>query len=239
MTIPRHVAIIMDGNGRWALEHGLPRIEGHRRGSETIEKIVEAARARGIKYLTLYAFSEENWQRPDEEVVALMHLLHEFLVAKRAKMIDQGICFRTIGNIERLPVELQDEIRDTCEATADGRDMMLIVALSYGARQEICAAVNALVARGAKQLTPDMLSGALDTSDIPDPDLLIRTSNEFRISNFLLWQLAYTELYFTDVLWPDFTSEELDRALYAYEQRERRFGMTSQQLKECRTGGDT
>ncbi len=237
MTIPRHVAIIMDGNGRWALEHGLPRVVGHRRGSETIEHIVEAARDRGIKYITLYAFSEENWQRPDDEVIALLGLLYEFLVNKRPRMIEKGIRFRTIGNIERLPPELQQEIAKTCEATAGGRDITMIVALSYGARQEICSAVNRLVERGSDEITPEQVSQELDTSEYPDPDLLIRTSNEFRISNFLLWQLAYTELYFTDTLWPDFDEHALDRALTSFEQRERRFGMTSEQLKQTECGG--
>lgn len=232
MAIPQHVAIIMDGNGRWAHEHGLPRAEGHRRGAQTIDDIVEASKDRGIAFLTLYAFSEENWQRPGDEIFALMELLKEFLISKRGKMIDNGIRFRTIGDISRLPLELQQEIENTKLVTRDGRKMQLIVALSYGARQEICRAVNELVERGKNDIAPEDISATLDTSDIPDPDLLIRTSNEFRISNFLLWQLAYTELYFTDTLWPDFGSAELDKALAEYEKRERRFGMTSEQLKE-------
>lgn len=220
----------MDGNGRWAAEHGQPRAEGHRRGAETIETIVEAARDRGLAYLTLYAFSEENWQRPGGEVLALMRLLQSFLVTKRQMMIDQGIRFRTIGTIERLPQDIQDEIARTSEATKGGDTMTLIVALSYGGRQEICRAVNELAGRGTRRITPDDITEALDTRGIPDPDLLIRTSNEYRISNFLLWQLAYTELYITDVLWPDFDESELDNALRVYETRERRFGMTSEQL---------
>jgi undecaprenyl diphosphate synthase len=221
----------MDGNGRWAQENGFPRSEGHRRGAETIEKVVEAARTRNIKYLTLYAFSEENWQRPEEEVIRLMGLLQEFLITKREKMIRQGIRFRTIGDTSRLPESVRHEIANSVEATEHCSEMNLIVALSYGARQEICRAINALVEGGVNPITPESVSEALDTNDVPDPDLLIRTSNEFRISNFLLWQLAYTELYFTDTLWPEFDDAELDKAIEIYSQRERRFGMTSEQIR--------
>lgn len=228
----------MDGNGRWAERHELPRAEGHRRGSETIEKIVEAARERRISYLTLYAFSEENWQRPGEEVIALLELLEEFLITKRQKMIDQGIRFRTIGDISKLPDELRQQIADTIEATSKGRDMTLIVALSYGARQEFCRAANQIIAKGDTVLTPEKITQALDTADYPDPDLLIRTSNEYRISNFLLWQLAYTELYFTDVLWPDFDEHELDKAISEYARRERRFGLTGEQIRKSASGGN-
>jgi len=221
----------MDGNGRWALEHGLPRVEGHRRGSETIEKVVEAASERGIEYLTLYAFSEENWQRPGTEVIGLMQLLKEFLITKRAKMVTEGIRFRTIGDISRLPQDVREEIQRSVDATMKGNRLHLIVALSYGARQEICRAANALIEEGHTKIKPELISSHLYTADIPDPDLLIRTSNEYRISNFLLWQLAYTELYFTGILWPDFDDAELDKAIEVYSQRERRFGMTSEQIK--------
>lgn len=232
MAIPRHVAIIMDGNGRWAVEHGKPRVEGHRCGAATIETVVEAARARGIEYLTLYAFSEENWQRPESEVLSLMQLLKEFLIVKRAKMVAEGIRFRAIGDVDKLPSDVREEIENSVEATKGGSRMTLIVALSYGARQELCRAVNGLAKQGRLPITPDAITEALDTSEFPDPDLLIRTSNEYRISNFLLWQLAYTELYFTDTLWPDFGAAELDQAIEVYSQRERRFGMTSEQLRE-------
>jgi len=235
MSLPMHVAIIMDGNGRWAQEQGLPRAEGHRRGAETIDLIVEAAHDRGIANLTLYAFSEENWSRPLDEVIELMKLLGEFLVNKRKKMIDKGIRFNTIGNITRLPKELQDEIHTTCEVTKGGTRMNLIVALSYGARQEICTAVNELVKGGMNEVTPEAITQALDTSRFPDPDLLIRTSKELRLSNFLLWQCAYTEFYFTDVLWPDFDGAALDRALENYAQRERRFGMTGEQIQNVKS----
>jgi undecaprenyl diphosphate synthase len=220
----------MDGNGRWAKERGLPRAEGHKRGSQTIEKIVEVCQEIGIHYLTLYAFSEENWNRPREEVSALMDLLYTYLAAKKHRMIEKGIRFRVIGDFEMLSPKLRGEITSTMNATKDGSKMTLIVALSYGSRQEICRAVNRLLTSGAREVTQDDLSRALDTADIPDPDLLIRTSGERRISNFLLWQLAYTELYFTDVLWPDFNHEEIVKAIEEYQRRERRFGLISEQL---------
>lgn len=229
--IPKHIAMIMDGNGRWAKEHDLPRAEGHCRGAEMIDRMVEAASDRGIKYLTLYAFSEENWNRPSDEVVALMQLLRHFLSNRRARMIEKGIRFRAIGDFDKLPTDVQKEIVETQEATASGDRMMLIVALSYGARQEICRAINRVIASGAKEISPEEFSGWLDTDGIPDPDLLIRTSGEFRISNFLLWQLAYSELYFTEKLWPDFDERELEKAMEIYASRERRFGLTSDQIK--------
>jgi len=228
--IPKHVAIIMDGNGRWASERGLSRAEGHRLGAETIEKIVVASRDRGIRFLTLYAFSEENWRRPSDEVLSLMQLMRHFLVSKRAELIEERTAFKVIGDVERLPPEVRAEIQETVEATKDGERMTLIVALSYGGRQEICRAVNRMISKGKRDLTPEMLSRALDTRGIPDPDLLIRTSGEYRLSNFLLWQLAYSELYFTETLWPEFTVEDFDRALDSFARRERRFGMTAKQV---------
>lgn len=233
--LPNHVAIIMDGNGRWAESHRLPRIEGHRKGIEVSEEIITAATERGIRYLTLYAFSEENWNRPLEEVTALIAFLKQYLRDKCPKMIREGIRFCTIGNTDRFSADVQDEIRRTTEATREGQGMTLILALSYGGRQEICNAIDALVARDIRKVTPEILSEALDTKDIPDPDLLIRTSGEYRISNFLLWQLAYTELYFTNTLWPDFHEAEFAKALHSYARRERRFGMTSQQLQRRKT----
>jgi len=229
--IPKHIAIIMDGNGRWANERGLSRAEGHRRGAETIENIVVACRDRGIRYLTLYAFSEENWRRPSDEVLSLMQLMRHFLVSKRAELIEERTAFRVIGDVDRLPPEVRSEIAETVEATKDGDRMTLIVALSYGGRQEICRAVNALIKRGRREFTPEVLEEGLDTRSVPDPDLLIRTSGECRISNFLLWQLAYSELYFTETLWPEFTAENLDAALESFARRQRRFGMTAGQLK--------
>jgi undecaprenyl diphosphate synthase len=226
---PEHIAIIMDGNGRWAEDRGLPRSEGHRRGAESIERIVRACRDRGVRCLTLYAFSEENWQRPPDEVQALMELLCFFLVCKRDEMVKEGTQFRVIGDIARLPLEVRQEIERTVAATKDGRRITMVVALSDGGRQEICRAANALLARGAQEITPEALTEALDTAGLPEPDLLIRTSGEYRLSNFLLWQLAYAELYFTDAFWPDFDEAELDRAIASYAQRRRRFGLTEEQ----------
>ena len=230
--LPRHIAIIMDGNGRWAIERNMSRAEGHRRGAATIEAIVESAKNIGIKYLTLYAFSEENWNRPSDEVTALMSLLHHYLAAKREKMVNEGVRFQTIGDIDSLSAELQEEIKRTKEATKNGGRMTLIVALSYGARQEMCRAIGKLKNDKIADVTPEIISKALDTAGIPDPDLLIRTSGEYRISNFLLWQLAYTELYFTETLWPDFGHDELVCAIEEYQKRERRFGLTSEQVSK-------
>ena len=228
--IPRHVAIIMDGNGRWAKEHGLSRMEGHQRGAEVIEKIVTECQKRGVKFLTLYAFSEENWMRPSEEVSSLMELLRLFIRLKREKMVKKGVRFLTIGDLARFSPDIQQELDQTIEATATCQGMTLVLALSYGGRQEICRAVNSLLAKGVNSISPDDFASALDTAHIPDPDLLIRTSGECRISNFLLWQLAYTELYFTETLWPDFSEKTLDEALYSYSKRERRFGLVSEQV---------
>lgn len=228
---PQHIAIIMDGNGRWAKEHNLARTEGHKRGAATIEKIVTACHDRNVRYLTLYAFSEENWSRPSDEVIALMQLLRYFVASKRAEMLEKRISFRTIGDIDKLPADVRNDLSETVEATKCGDHMTLIVALSYGSRQEIVKAVNSLLARKENQISQEMFEKELYTDGIPDPDLLIRTSGECRISNFLLWQLAYTEFYFTETLWPDFDEIELDRAIESYSLRERRFGMTSEQVK--------
>lgn len=220
----------MDGNGRWAKDNGLSRAEGHRRGAQTIERIVQAAHDRNIRYLTLYAFSEENWSRPSDEVLSLMQLLRHFVASKRGELIEKRTRFMTIGDTERLAPEVRKELAETAEATAAGDRMTLVVALSYGSRQEIVRAVNGIIRSGAAEVTPELIDKALDTAGIPDPDLLIRTSGEFRISNFLLWQIAYSELYFTDTLWPEFTEAELDRAIESYAGRERRFGKISEQL---------
>jgi len=230
--IPRHIAIIMDGNGRWAKSNGMTRIEGHVRGASRIEDVIDACKERGIKYVTLYAFSEENWNRPNDEIEALLTLLGQYLATKRDSMVEKGVHFRTIGDIGRLKSDLIRDVRKTENATRMCNDITMIVALSYGSRGEICRAVNSLIKGGIDRITPDDISSALDTSEIPDPDLLIRTSGEHRISNFLLWQMAYTELYFTDIHWPDFDEVELDKALKSYAKRERRFGMTAEQLPD-------
>jgi undecaprenyl diphosphate synthase len=222
--LPTHIAIIMDGNGRWARTKGIPREEGHRRGAETAENIVEACRDMGIRYLTLYAFSEENWQRPLHEVDALMCLLQYYISAKRSKMIENDIRFRTIGDISKLPKEVVLEIERTKEETSKCNGMDLILAVSYSSDSEIVRAVNKLIAKGVKEVTAADISSHLDTAGIPNPDLLIRTSGELRLSNFLLWQCAYTEFYFTKVLWPDFTRKDLEEAIRDYMKRERRFG---------------
>ncbi len=242
-TLPKHIAIIMDGNGRWAKSRGLPRLEGHRRGVEVAEEMITAVHNRRIPYLTLYAFSDENWNRPKEEVDTLMVLLELFLKSKQQKMIDKGIRFQTIGAISKLPENVQQTIAETKEMTAKGNQMTLILALSYGARNEIMNAITRLVRETPSLLEPVLseveggegwgegtLNQFLDTKNYPDPDLLIRTSGEYRLSNFLLWQLAYTELYFTKTMWPDFSESDLQKALEEYAKRERRFGKISEQL---------
>jgi len=230
INVPQHIAIIMDGNGRWAKERGLKRTDGHRHGAVTIEKIVRLCHDKGVRYLTLYAFSEENWSRPNEEVDSLMELLRHFVASKREELLEKKIRFLTIGDIDRLKPDVCSELNETKEITKKGDKMTLIVALSYGSRQEICRAVNNLIGKGVKEVTPETLEAELYTKGIPDPDLLIRTSGEYRISNFLLWQLAYTEFYFTETHWPDFDEAALDRAIASFSRRERRFGMTSEQI---------
>lgn len=236
--LPQHIAIIMDGNGRWARSQNLPRIEGHRRGSETVEEIVEACREIGVPYLTLYAFSMENWARPTEEVHALMALLKEFLLIKRNKLIKNGIRLETIGDLGRLPDDVVRELDETKRQTASCREMTLVLALSYGSRDEIVRAVNRVLQEAqagrpeTERLTEAEFAQYLDTRHIPDPDLLIRTSGECRTSNFLQWQAAYAEIIFTDTLWPDFHKENLIATLQQYARRERRFGQTSDQVQE-------
>jgi undecaprenyl diphosphate synthase len=235
-NIPRHVAIIMDGNGRWAKEKNLPRVEGHRKGSEVVRKIVEVSRETGIKVLTLYAFSEENWNRPKDEVGALMGLLAEFLQSERPKMMKERIRLSAVGRFSQLPDIVRRILLETIDITKDNGGMILNLALSYSGREEIVDAVKQIAAQVAeKQVAPeeideDMIARHLYTKSLPDPDLLIRTSGEMRISNFLLFQVAYTELYFTKTLWPDFTKEEFLSALKDYSRRERRYGLTSEQL---------
>lgn len=235
--LPRHLAIIMDGNGRWAQRRSLPRIEGHKKGAENVRRIVEACRRWGIEVLTLYAFSQENWQRPKEEVEALMDLLVEFLQKERDEMAKNGISLRVIGCLDELPLHIQDILLQTIEATSAGRDMILNLALSYSGRSEILRAFERYLKEAKEKgieptsLTEESFSQYLDTKGLPEPDLLIRTSGEQRISNFLLWQLAYTEIFFTDTLWPDFSEEELAQALLDYQRRERRFGRVTGQAR--------
>ncbi len=236
MQIPTHLAIIMDGNGRWAEKRHLPRILGHRKGVETVQSVVDECLKLGVRYLTLYAFSSENWGRPQDEVEALMGLLGSFLKKELSQLQKQGIRLMAIGELDRLPKPINKILKDIIRKTADNDRMVLNLALSYGSRNELTRAVQSLgreIAAGelmADELTEETIGKALDTGGIPDPDLVIRTSGEMRVSNFLLWQLAYSELYFTEALWPDFSSELLYKAIEEYSNRQRRFGLTAAQL---------
>jgi undecaprenyl diphosphate synthase len=228
--LPAHVAIIMDGNGRWAKKRLLNRINGHEKGSETVRTIVRTCRQIGISYLTLYAFSTENWQRPKTEVKALMALLKKFVQSERKEMVENNIRLRVIGQLDRLPTEVREALDQTMTATREQTGMNLILALSYGGRAEIVRMVQEVaekIKRGIidpQAVNEGLISDHLYTRDIPDPDLLIRTSGEMRISNFLLWQIAYTELFVTTTLWPDFSKEELLQILKDFQARVRRFG---------------
>ncbi len=234
--LPRHIAIIMDGNGRWAKKKGNMRIFGHKNGVQAVREASEAAAELGVEYLTLYAFSTENWNRPRTEVDALMSLLVSTINAETKTLMKNNIRLQAIGELDSLPQTVQNKLNSAIEQTAENNRMTLVLALSYSARWEIV--------RAAKQIATDALENKLSltdlddnrfasyltTTDIPDPELLIRTSGECRISNFLLWQIAYSELYFTDVLWPDFRKENLYEAIINFQQRERRFGKTSEQI---------
>ena len=229
-NLPSHIAIIMDGNGRWAKKRLLNRIKGHEQGVKTVRTVVRASREIGISHLTLYAFSTENWQRPKKEVNALMSLLVKFLKSEKKEMIDKNIRLNAIGQIERLHQDVQQELDKVMTLTKKNSGMQLNLALSYGGRWEIVQMVRRIALKvkndqmDADSITPEIISEHLCTCSIPDPDLLVRTSGEMRISNFLLWQIAYTEIYVTDTLWPDFTKDELFSIIQTYQQRERRFG---------------
>lgn len=222
--LPKHIAIIMDGNGRWAKKRLLPRIIGHTNGVKTVKNIVELARKFNIQVLTLYAFSTENWQRPKDEVSGIMTLLKTYLKSELKNMMDNEISFRVLGDISKMSKDIQVELNNAIDKTKDMKGLVLNVALNYGSRQEILMACKSLIDKGIKNPTEQDLSDSLYTRKLPDPDLLIRTSGEMRISNFLLWQIAYTEIYITDVLWPDFTEEEFCKAIVEYQKRNRRFG---------------
>ena len=222
--LPKHVAVIMDGNGRWAKKQMLPRIIGHNNGVKTVKKIVELTRKLNIQVLTLYAFSTENWQRPEDEVSAIMALLKTYLKRELANMIKNEISFRVIGDISRMSKDIQEEIKKVVDKTKYMKGLVLNVALNYGSRQEILMACKNLIDKGIKNPTEQDFSDSLYTKGFPDPDLLIRTSGEKRLSNFLLWQIAYTEIYVTDTLWPDFTEEDFYKAIIDYQKRDRRFG---------------
>lgn len=234
--LPRHIAIIMDGNGRWAKKQGQVRTFGHQIGVKAVKDIVEGATELGIEYLTLYTFSTENWNRPKSEVDALMELLVDTMHEETPTLIKNNVRLMAIGDIESLPLNCREKLQETIQITASHTRLTLVLALSYSSRWEILRAVNKLAEKVKKgeinpgEITEAIFNNELCTVGMPDPELLIRTSGEKRISNYLLWQIAYAELYFTDILWPDFTREDLYEAIYDYQQRERRFGVISEQL---------
>jgi len=236
VRIPRHIAIIMDGNGRWAQRHSLGRVLGHRKGAESVRVTVKTCRKLGVPCLTLYAFSMENWLRPAVEVRALIQLLEEYLEGEIRELMEQDIRLAAIGDTDSLGDPVRMKLRQAIERTAENKGMVLNLALSYGGRDEIVRAARNLIGDALtgvvrpEEVTKELYSRYLYTTGLPDPDLLIRTGGECRVSNFLLWQMAYTEFYFTDVLWPDFCEQDLIEAIADYQQRERRFGMTSDQL---------
>ncbi|MHB1231998.1 MAG: polyprenyl diphosphate synthase [Burkholderiales bacterium] len=233
--IPKHIAIIMDGNGRWAKRRLLPRIEGHRRGVEAVRAVIRDCAEKGVEYLTLFAFSSENWRRPQEEVSLLMQLFVLALEREVVKLHENEIRFKVIGDLSRFEPRLQQLIHDGERLTENNQRLTLTIAANYGGRWDILQALNRLLAEHperARDFTEDELAPYLSMAYAPEPDLFIRTGGEQRISNFLLWQLAYSELYFTETLWPDFNKQALEAAISSYQSRERRFGRTSEQLKE-------
>ena len=230
-TVPRHIAIIMDGNGRWAQNRGLSRIKGHEQGAEAVRESVEACGDLKVEFLTLYAFSAENWQRPKAEVMALMHLLEQFLKEKTPELLEKNVRLQAIGRLTDLPASCQRQLHQSIEQTSVNDGLTLILALSYGARLEIIDGIKSLIREieaghiDSAMIDPEMFSKHLYTRYYPDPDLLIRTSGEMRLSNFLLWQLSYTEMYVTPKLWPDFTKQDLFAAVEDFQQRQRRYGL--------------
>ena len=232
-NVPQHVAVILDGNGRWAKAKGMPRTYGHKAGADNVEPICRAAYDMGIRYMTFYAFSTENWSRPADEVSTLMTLLSDFLKKARKTAKDNNMRVRVIGDISRLEDKLQQGIKEVMDESASYTGLTLTIALNYGSRDEIVRAVNRIIddagsGRISGPVTEEIFSGYLDTADLPDPDLLIRTSGEQRLSNYLLWQLAYAEFYFTDIPWPDFDEVELKKAVEAYMSRDRRYGKVTE-----------
>jgi undecaprenyl diphosphate synthase len=241
-SVPRHVAIIMDGNGRWAKQRLLPRVAGHRKGVETVRAVIRSSIERGIEYLTLFAFSSENWRRPADEVKVLMELFLRALDQEVAKLHQNGIRFRVVGDVSRFDAAIRERIAAAEELTAGNTRLTLTIAANYGGRWDIAQAARRYYALHREALEPDApldpeaLAPFLAMAYAPEPDLFVRTGGEQRISNFLLWQLAYSELYFTDLLWPDFDAQALDAAIASYRARERRFGRTSEQLQEAGSG---
>ena len=239
-NIPQHIAIIMDGNGRWAQQRGLERSQGHQAGAATVRKLVENALKLGVRYLTLYTFSTENWNRPIAEVAALMALLFESI--EEEIFVNNNVAFRIIGDLDKLPENVRERLNACVERTAGNDSMTLVLALSYSSKWEITEAVRSIAAKvndgklSLEDIDDNLISNELTTNFMPDPDLLIRTGKEQRLSNFLLWQAAYSEFYFTEVLWPDFDKAELCKAVYEYQQRQRRYGLTGEQVtKEEKT----
>ncbi|THF63554.1 di-trans,poly-cis-decaprenylcistransferase [Pseudothauera rhizosphaerae] len=240
--MPRHIAIIMDGNGRWARKRMMPRVAGHTRGVEAVRGVIRACMERGVAYLTLFAFSSENWRRPPDEVSFLMQLFMRSLQKEVDRLHKNGIRFRVIGDLSRFDAKLVDMIRRAEELTAANDRLTLTVAANYGGRWEILQAVNRMLElhpERSGEFTEDELAAELAMNYAPEPDLFIRTGGEQRISNFLLWQLAYAELYFTDTLWPDFDAQALDTAIASYQRRERRFGRTSEQLQKSPSAAES
>ncbi|HEY3075822.1 MAG TPA: polyprenyl diphosphate synthase [Burkholderiales bacterium] len=237
--VPRHIAVIMDGNGRWARSRMLPRIAGHRRGLEAVRATVENCAERGVEYLTLFAFSSENWRRPAEEVALLMQLFQAALSSEVERMHRNGVRLKVVGDIRRFDPKIRALVEQGERLTADNRRLTLTIAANYGGRWDILQALSRLAAAGTlpAEITEEKLAPHLAMSYAPEPDLFIRTGGEQRISNFLLWQLAYSELYFTETLWPDFDAVALDQAIASYRQRERRFGRTSEQVGASSTSG--
>ncbi|MGA7160175.1 MAG: isoprenyl transferase [Bacteroidota bacterium] len=243
--VPQHIAIIMDGNGRWAQKRSLPRVAGHHEGVNSVRDIVEVCGQLGVKYLTLYAFSTENWKRPKDEVSMLMRLLLKALRDERDRLHNNNVHLKSIGDISALPHDVQDELLDAMELMKHNTGLTLVLALSYSGRWDITNAVKKIVTEASHgKIKPDHINDAfisqfLSTKDIPDPDLLIRTSGELRISNFLLWQLAYSEMYITDLCWPEFRRRSLYEAIASFQGRERRYGMVSEQVKSKRKDAAT
>jgi len=233
MNIPAHIAIIMDGNGRWAKQRGLKRTEGHKAGTETAHAVVTRCRKLGVKHLTLYTFSKENWSRPKSEVKVLFELLTTFLTREEKSLKEQGIRLKVLGELENMPLAVRQVLKHVMRQTKDCSDMTLNLALNYSGRDEILRATKTLAAKGLSpdEITEEAFANELWTAGQPDPDLIIRTSGELRLSNYLLFQCAYSEFYFTDVYWPDFTPVELEKAIESLGQRQRRFGKTGDQLE--------
>ena len=230
LNIPRHVAIILDGNGRWAKKRGLPRNAGHVQGAKVVEDMCEITWNKGIEYFTVYAFSTENWSRPDDEVAALMKLLRNYMTNAKKRANKNNMCVRVLGDKTRLDKDLQESIADLEQSTSGNTGLHFQIAINYGGRDEITRAVRSIASDAAdgkikiEDINEELVNSRLDTAGLPDPDLLIRTCGEQRISNFLLWEVAYTEFYYTDVAWPDFDEAELDKAIEAYNQRDRKYG---------------